>query len=35
MNILYIVGDFKDSQSDQAMCLSGILAESSNVVYVE
>ena len=33
MNILYL--KIEDSQSDLAMCLSWILAESSNKVYVE
>ena len=33
MNILYL--KIKDSQLDLAMCLSWILAESSNVLYVE
>ena len=33
MNILYL--KIEESQSDLAMCLSWILAESSNKVYVE
>ena len=33
MNILYLKTE--DSQSDLAMCLSWILAESSNIIYVE
>ena len=33
MNILYL--KIKDSQLDLAMCLSWILAENSNIVYVE
>ena len=33
MNILYLKTE--DNQSDLAMCLSWILAESSNIIYVE
>ena len=33
MNILYL--KIEESQSDLAMCLSWILAESSNKVYVK